>query len=75
MSVVLTYSCSNILLAFCNAQILSERLTGFFRLVMPKSYKNFWLAAGPEIKYINWGLYCMLQMISYFMAQHTTATQ
>ena len=31
---------------------------GFYRLVMHKSYQNFWLAKAPEIKYIPLGVYC-----------------
>ena len=42
---------------------------------MHKSYQNFWLAKAPEIKYIPWGVYCMLHGASHFMAQYTTATQ
>ena len=41
---------------------------GFYRLVMHKSYQNFWLAKAQEIKYIPWGVYCMLHRISHFMA-------
>ena len=42
---------------------------------MHKSYQNFWLVKAPEIKYIPWGVYCMLHGVSHFMAQYTTATQ
>ena len=42
---------------------------------MHKSYQNFWQAKAPEIKYIPWGVYCMLHGASHFMAQYTTAIQ
>ena len=41
---------------------------------LKSSNENSQLAKAPEIKYILWGVHCILHKVSYFMA-HTTATQ